>query len=255
MGTVYFVTSGDLLQKHRHGTSQRLNIIIKAVLKAPGKSVLVLDEVNKLSENYASENNDSGDTAATLWEKMDENRLNPNFFLIGTANDSKKIPHQLQSRFRHKFVKIPAPIDQARKELILYFLYSFDIPVDTSLSNENIDKIVDRTINFTIRDMESLCDAAVDFAYENKNPILTLECLEKAFKEREIDDKEFCDFSPSLPDEERRHQESLKQDEAQFEENKEQQLKLAQFNACLGQGRRRTPNVNVMRMKVFKIGG
>ena len=225
LGVCYFLQLGNLLSKHRHATSQRLNKIITAILKSPGKSVIVIDEINKLVENYMSENNDSGDTAVILWQKIDENKSNPNIFWIGTGNETTRMPPPLQDRFRHRFVEISLlALQDDRKELILYFLNEVKIPVDYLNIKKNIEKLANRTINFTVRDIEGLFAAAEDFARNNRRKgkefMLTLECLEEAFKDRGNDNSKFIKFSFSMTDEEKRHKESIDLSKAQFEENK-----------------------------------
>jgi hypothetical protein len=217
----YFVTSGDILLKYRNATSQRLKAIITAILRTSGKSVLVIDEINKLVENYTSENNDSGQTASTLWTSMDENQNNKNFYLIGTANDSKKMPPQLQDRFRHTFVTISSPTPDNRRQIIQHFLDHIGIPIDKQV-NEYIDQIVERTKGASVRNIKNFFYAAKLFALVTENPVLTRECLEQAVLERTNDAQVFCDFLPVISDEERRHQESLKLQKESLALSKEQ---------------------------------
>ena len=226
LGTCYFIVLGDVLSKYRHATSARLNKIITSIINSPGKSVIVLDEVNKLVENHMSENNDSGDTASILWQEIDKNKTNPNVFWIGTGNETTRMPPPLQDRFRHRFAEIALiALQDDRKELILYFLSNMKIPIDDLNIKKNIEQLAHKTVNFTVRDIEGLIAASEDFARTNKRKgkafILNLECIDAAFEERKNDDRKFINFSAaSMTDEERRHKESMDLSKAQFAENK-----------------------------------
>ena len=118
---LYFLTTGQLSASERNATSSKLNAILEEIASQKEKSVLIIDELNVILENYASQNYDTKDNATTLWTNLDKNRNNPNFFFIGIGNETKKIPPQLQTRFLLKFVKITEPNKDVHIELLHQF--------------------------------------------------------------------------------------------------------------------------------------
>jgi len=94
---------------HRGGTSINLQHKLDEVLSKKRKTVVVIDEINRLFEHYNSSKYDTGDTAEDFWTFLDEHQKNTNLYIIGTTNRIDKFPPQLQSRLRGSFIESTSP--------------------------------------------------------------------------------------------------------------------------------------------------
>lgn len=220
LGNCFFVTSGDLLAEHRNATSERLKNIVNSILNERGKKILVLDEINKLLENYTSEYKDASETASTLWEIMDAQKDNLDFFLIATANESKKLPIQIQDRFGMSVIGIQRPTNRERRALIVELLSRVKMRKH-ELFEQYIDRLVELTENYTPRELLHLVGQAEKKArlFDNKNPVLRKESFEQAFQVRNAKYQQFWNHTLPISEEERRHKESLNQQKEINENN------------------------------------
>ncbi len=229
-GTIYIFTPGDILKPNRNTTSDYLTSVLDEITSLPEKVIVIFEELNKLLENHASEHTDTSQTAGTLWTFMDKMMRNPNFFLIATANETKKISPQLQERFLIDFVKICSPQENVRVEQLQYHINRINIPKDKTINNAFINDLAKRTNTFSSRRLGQLCVLAKrcaigeqivehDINFDLIKPTVTKECFEKALQIIEDKLKEHTDFSLPMTDEERRHKETLQQNEEHFEKN------------------------------------
>jgi len=209
LGRCFFVSAGSLMKKYRNETSERLEALFNAFEQVPGKKTLVIDELNKLTDNYSSEHTDAGTTSMVLWTNMDRFQSDQNFFFIGTANETKKLPPQLQSRFKHMFVELTGN-NGDKRQMIKDCLGAFDIPKSPSIDEQFIEQLAERMKDFYYRDIENLIESAVIFALEEPSKTLTPASIEKAFQEEEYEMEHVCDLSTPISDDDRRHQESLR---------------------------------------------
>lgn len=210
MGTCYYVTPKDLLRQYRNEATVRLIAIFRGIEKQPGQSVLVLDDIDILLRNHNSENSDAKMTASALRTSLDRQERNPNFFVICTASESKKLPHDVQRRIMHYATEVTNPTEPIRRELITEFISKTNIPCDLTINNIT-DLLVQKTNNFTYGGLKFLFEKAEELAYQfSKNePLLTMQCFEAAFIQKE--EKDRIDAIPFVSNAERRHQELLKQ--------------------------------------------
>ena len=245
LGKCFFVTSGDLLKEHRNGTSERLKHVVESILSESGKKILVLDEINKLLENYTSEYKDASETSSTLWEIMDAQKDNLDFFLIATANESKKLPIQIQDRFGMSVIGINKPTNQERQRLIINLLSRVKMKKHEQLDGY-IPQLVELTENFTPRELTHLIGAVEKKARsaDKTNPLIRRELFQQVLQERNAKYQEFWDARVPVSDEERRHQQNIEQNRLhheasltlqrqQHEDNKETQYKTTELNGYI----------------------
>jgi SpoVK/Ycf46/Vps4 family AAA+-type ATPase len=211
MGQSFFIRHSDVMKKYRNETSNRLNKALKEIIKYSGKNILIIDEINKLTDNHKSENSDSGITAATLWTFLDEQQSNPNFFFIGTTNHPKKLPEELQSRFHSAVATISVPSTNTRRSVIRHLMMESELQCVPNTA-ESLDRLSSLTENYSVRDLIQLMCDIENFAYQlhKDKPYIDQECLEHALRVRQDEDRNIWDTNP-ISDEERRHQESLQQ--------------------------------------------
>ncbi|MDP3889221.1 MAG: ATP-binding protein [bacterium] len=221
-GKCFLVSAGIIMGDRRGLALERLNYLFRRVAQEYGKKTLVIDEINKLTDNYTSEHTDANETGTALWSNLDRFRSDLSFFLIVTANETKKLPPQLQDRFMGMKAEITGNNCDKRR-IIEYYLSTFDIPRDPSIDEQFITQLAERAQNFSSRNIATLIESAVIFASLEPSKTLTPASIEEALEERKYELEHTCDFSTPVSDEERRHQESLAQQRALHEEQIRQQ--------------------------------
>ena len=159
------------------------------------------------------------------------------------------MPHQLQSRFRGSTFVIDVPSAEIRKRRIKVYLLHIGIVADSSFTDAYFDELVEKTVNFSHRDLESLVKIAFSFCSPNETKIISQSVFNQAYEEYKNQTLNLWDFSDPATDDERRHRENIELAKTHYKDNKELQIKLAEFNALFqallaaktsGQ---RTPNV------------
>lgn len=220
----YFLTSGVLTSKNRGGSGEKLHAIIEQIKNENEKSVLVIDELNLLVDNYTSENRDTRETAAVLWTNLDALKSNKNFFFVATLNESKKIHPTLQTRFQRLIFEIPFPDKVTRRRRLEKLLNQNIISCDPALKNY-LPQLVDKTDKFTQRDLDTLIGDAEIMAYEeNENkPVLRPLHFDRVLNEWKQEKEKYWNFKEEISAEDRRHQESLAQSRELHEKNSELQ--------------------------------
>jgi hypothetical protein len=78
--------------EHRGGASIKLQKKFEDIVAKKINTVIVIDEINRLFENYNSTKYDTGDTAEDFWTFLDSQRRNTHLYIIGTANQIDKLP-------------------------------------------------------------------------------------------------------------------------------------------------------------------
>jgi SpoVK/Ycf46/Vps4 family AAA+-type ATPase len=235
IGKCFFIKHSAVMKKYRNETSNLLIKILREIVEQPGKNVIVIDEINKLTDNHKSEHSDSGITAATLWTFMDEQQTNPNCYIIGTTNHSKKLPEELQSRFHSATVTISTPDVNTRRNVLRKLIMESDLQCDPNMT-AFLDILAQQTENYSIRDLEQLIWDAENFAYQlhRNKPYIDQSCLESALKARQDEDRNAWDTNQES-DEEKRHKELLRSHQAMHNESIRVQRELHEQNARMQQ--------------------
>ncbi len=230
--TCEVIHAPTLLGHFRDQAAEKVKDLFKRMAKNPKEPVLVLDEMNALTDDHTSEHSDTKHTAMQLWTRLDKYTKKKNFLLIGTTNVTKKMPHQLQSRFKGKTFVIDQPLHEARKQALQLHLKT--IKIDESCNEAYIDDLARKMTDFSQRDIEELIDSAMIFAGMDNSDlskrVLSKKHLEQAYKDLVFENDKLWDFKEHTTDEERRHRENRALSEKQFKENQEFQLLMTEWN-------------------------
>jgi SpoVK/Ycf46/Vps4 family AAA+-type ATPase len=89
-----FFSATDFLDDQRNGLSRKLVEKLKVIVAEKKAVVVVVDGINRLLENYENKCHDS----AVLWDFLDRQYGNHNFFLLGTMNSTDKISQSSKGR-------------------------------------------------------------------------------------------------------------------------------------------------------------
>lgn len=228
------INAPSLLGHYRDQAAEELRKVFNELTQDPNKPVLVVEEINALTDDHTSEHSDTKHTAMQLWVLLDKHQTNKDFFLIGTTNITKKMPHQLQSRFKGQTFLIDNPTNESRKRAILFYLNKTQIKKDETCNEDYIEELSKKTVEFSQRDLETLIKrslllSAMDYP-EKENRVISKKHLEQAYKDLIEENDKFWDFKEHTTDEERRHRENTILSEKQFKENQEFQIMLNEWN-------------------------
>lgn len=228
------INAPSLLGHYRDKAAENLRDVFKEIDEDPDKPVLIMDEMNVLTDGHTSEHSDTKNTAMQLWTLLDQHRANKDFLFIGTTNITKKMPHQLQSRFKGKTFLIENPSNESRARALHYYMQNLAIKKDHTCSNAYVEELAKKTEAFSQRDIKTLITSAILLsAIENpqQSPrVITKKNIEEAYNDIIKENEFFWDFQEHTTDEERRHRENMAQNQKQFETSQETQIRLAEWN-------------------------
>lgn len=229
------IDAPSLLGHYRDQAAENIREVFRRMSEDPDKPVLIINEINAFTDGHTSEHSDTKHTAMQLWTLLDKHKNDDDFFLIATTNITKKMPHQLQTRFEGKTFLIDNPSTPSRKRAIEFWLYRLKIETDESCTDSYLSELATKADKFSLRTIATLIDYSL-LLFAVKNPGITAikkvskEYLEQAFLELSQQKEDFWDFSEHTTDEERRHRENVAQNAKHAQESKELQIEIAEWN-------------------------
>lgn len=229
------IDAPSLLGHYRDQAAENIREAFRRMSEDPDKPVLIINEINALTDGHTSEHSDTKHTAMQLWTLLDKHKNDEDFFLIATTNVTKKMPHQLQTRFEGKTVLIDNPTTASRKRAIEFWLHRLKIEKDESCTDSYLSELATKADKFSLRTIAALIDYSL-WLSAVKNPEMhcvkkvSKEYLDQAFLELSKQKEEFWDFSEHTTDEEKRHRENLAQNAKHAQESKELQIQIAEWN-------------------------
>jgi AAA+ superfamily predicted ATPase len=242
-----FVPAPVLLAHYANHTAENLHKLYASLSKFKNQPVLIVDEMNVLTDNHNQEHSDGGNTAMAKWTLLDKQKNNDNFLMIATSNVTNKMPHQLQTRFTNKIINIENPISYA--SAIQFFLDDQKIvTVAPSCDNIYLEKFSKSLNKLCLREVEALVEEAILRASGEPDSILHPKHFDLALAYTLKHRIDFCDYTEHVKDEERRHKESLKQNKDQFEET--QRINAQQFEKTFKQNSNQFAQSNLTQIKI-----
>jgi SpoVK/Ycf46/Vps4 family AAA+-type ATPase len=171
--------------------------------------VLILEEINELTDGHTSEHSDTKYTAMQLWTLLDSYCKDKNFLLIGTTSETKKMSPQLQSRFKGRTFVMDSLSSEARKRTIEFVFKKIGIEKDETCDEAYLIDLAQKIAHFSQRDIEALIQTSLLLSVTHNSQALTRvatkECLELAYAQIVQENEKLWDFSEHTTDEERRH--------------------------------------------------
>ncbi len=91
----YFVNASDLLNCYQNSGRENIKQIIDDILpryphNSSGKCVIIIGELDELTESYFNPRDPNTGSAKALWTALDKCAENKNIFFIGTSNRKKE---------------------------------------------------------------------------------------------------------------------------------------------------------------------
>ena len=224
----------SLLGHFRDQAAENILKLFKEIDADPDEPVLVIDEINAFTDDHTSEHSDTKHTAMQLWTLIDKYSKDKGFLLIGTTNVSKKMPHQLQSRFEGKIFLIDNPSLEVRVRMLQFTFARLKIDLDPSCTASYLEELAQKIIGFSRRGIEAIINRALLISsmenFHETELLISKDNLEEAYNDLVHEREQFWDFREQTTDEERRHRENLEQNASHFAENQELQIKLAELS-------------------------
>jgi len=183
-------TSSDFIKSNRNQTAIYLKQKLESATFSHRPTIVIIDEINGLLENTHSENHDTDSTSKALWSFLDEQKDNPQFFLIGTANDISKLPQALQNRLLGRIIEFPeitsmeSKIKSLRRNLIQAGL-KFDKEITDAFLESELKKISDHSN----RSIDRLAESIYFNHQANTSLMLTKEIITKNILKRIQEEK------------------------------------------------------------------
>lgn len=183
-------TSSDFIKSNRNQTGMYLKQKLEAAAFSFRPTIVIIDEINGLLENTHSENHDTDSTSKALWSFLDEQKNNPQFFLIGTANDISKLPQALQNRLMGRIIEFPtitsmeSRIKSLRGNLIQAGL-KFDKEITDAFLESELKKISDHSS----RSIDRLAESIYFNNQANSSLMITKEIITKNILKRIEEEK------------------------------------------------------------------
>lgn len=155
-----FIKASSLATEYINSGPSNLNRIFFPILDADEPHIIIIDELQTIIKNQNGKVIDEG-TAEALWLLLDECKVRKNIFIIATANDITKLPHQLQSRLSKTVYEIKLPALKARERILSFYLKRISPELLDHIKPSDINDLAKKTRGFSIRDLESIVEAAV----------------------------------------------------------------------------------------------
>lgn len=168
--------------EYQHSGAQNIKRCFEEAIRKNTPQVIIIEEINNLVNHYNSDKQMDKNIVTELWLMLDKVENNPNILVIGTANDIKKSPEQIKSRFGEYVVQIHKPdTDEKRRSILKYYLDFYD----HSCGNNILIKAVKKIDSFVPRQIKQVVTVAASIArYRDNNKIvISSDDLDKAIKE------------------------------------------------------------------------
>ncbi len=164
------ITGRQIRAKYRGETSINLQRKLESVAHKKQNTIIVIDEINRLFEQYNSSRHDTGDTAEDFWTFLDDQRknkhLNKHLYIIGTTNHVDKLPPQIVSRLRNRFIKVsqPSTLDDVCRDFAraITEYHALSLGCNATFLQTLLAPLYAKKCN--IRDFESIEESAIRIA-------------------------------------------------------------------------------------------
>ena len=204
--------------EHRGSTSIKLQQKLESIVAQHKNTVIIIDEMNRLFEEYNNSNFDTGDTAEDFWTFLDSQEDNQQLYIIGTMNNVDKLPPQIQSRARGSWIKLTRP-DAITGTVTLFkrMCMSDQYVLDQTCTDSELTNFLTPLHGkWTPRDYQLLISQAIEIARE-ANPIVVPVSITTAHLELSKADIQVSDTDTKYGNkhetrediEERRHKENI----------------------------------------------
>lgn len=155
----YFIKMSLLGNEYKNSEVAALSNIINDAISLKKPFIIVLDEINVITEKRSNSHESTDQTVASaLWLLLDTVANHPNILVIATANDVSKLPEPLKDRFEGNIFEIYSNNERSRRNVLLFHLWK-DMHY-FNFSENYLLKLVRKTDQFSPRQLEMLVKIA-----------------------------------------------------------------------------------------------
>lgn len=154
-----FVKCSLLGNEYKNSGVQNINRIFSSVLASKFPHMIILDELNILTDKLANQNDIDRDMVVALWQMLDKFKDTPHK-IIATSNVVDKLPAPLKDRFAHATFHIPLPSNSVRYKIVEHYIDSFYYPYEKGI----VPFIVKNTEALSPRMLQSLVNTIIECA-------------------------------------------------------------------------------------------
>jgi len=171
-----YINIAMLLDKYKHSGAENVRKEIDPILEGDKEYVIILDELDCLVKQYNNPNDPEPAAAHALLGLLDKNLKNPNVLIIAATNTTDTFPEALKNRLQAYQVRFKLPGTYEREETIRFYLNRYG----NNISDEEIQKIVTLTKNYSHRRIKDLIESSAGNALVNFK-ILEFEDIKKEY--------------------------------------------------------------------------
>ena len=181
-----FIEIGELIGDKRNQAVVRLKSKLLPIISKKGRTLVIIDEINELLEHSDDEHYDTAATSKFLWQFLDSQSGNYNFFMIGLMNRDTELPQQIKSRTLGRRIEFQKCHEN---EMCLRFRNKFfwsKMQLDKTIDDEFIKIILKKLGDCSGRDFTELIfliQKIVIRHNQNSAMNVTKEILEEAIDE------------------------------------------------------------------------
>lgn len=152
----YYIKMSLLGNEYKNSEVAALSNIINDAISLKKPFIIVLDEINIITERRSNNHESTDQTVASaLWLLLDSIANHPNILVVATANDVSKLPEPLKDRFEGNIFEIYSNNAQQRFQVLFYHLYK-DMHFCNLTDYGYIDILARKTAQFSPRQLEML---------------------------------------------------------------------------------------------------
>lgn len=173
------IRAPQILTKFQFSGAEGITQLVKAILALNKSYVIIVDEINALTDRFDRDQQADKETATALWLALDECAKRDDILFIGTTNETK-MPPPLKTRFKNHILEIPLPDSTGRKNIINFYLKDVNHRINAAMLN----RLAAKAHGLSGRELEDMMIKAIQFAFD-RNPqkyVVTYRDIDRALQ-------------------------------------------------------------------------
>lgn len=169
-------SSTEFVSSGRNSTTDKLNKFLESLSTIDSKTVVFIDEVDGLWENYDDSHYDTDVSSRALWKFLETGlKENKNLFFIGATNDVSGLPPQLRTRLEAAIIEVEIEPDGKGAYKALMDNFNFSGMSVSEEAREYLYEHKDDYASLTPRDIIHCAEAICAQAYDIDSTVISIE--------------------------------------------------------------------------------
>ncbi len=184
-GSELFEAAGaDIVQRYFGDGARNIDNLFSDALEHVERecntAIIFIDEIDAIAKTDGENREEHLAAIQKLWTELDKIKKDPRLTFICATNNFNKLNNAFLGRFGNNKVEISNPDDATRREVLSYYA---KINTGNDFNKKLLDKLVDKTKDLSIRDLEDLVEGSYTAAELNNNGTLTETIFEDVLKD------------------------------------------------------------------------